>query len=73
MLKHAHFFENTVKKSTHVEETAPNPRWPAAAGGSAPRSPRCYYRLRIITYKKNNYCFFQSFAPIFHFKLCSFC
>jgi len=48
MLKNAYFLEKDVKKSPQRRRAPfPNPCWPPAVGGSAPRLPRCYTRLLL--------------------------
>jgi len=44
MLKNAYFLGKTVKV---VLASPPNPCLLSAAGGSAPRPPRCYSRLLL--------------------------
>jgi len=46
MLKNAYFYEKSVKIASAFWG-GPNSRWPPAAGGSAPRPPRCYSRLLL--------------------------
>jgi len=48
MLKKAYFFEKKNTKTVSASgATSTNPRLPPAAGGSAPRPPRCYSRLLL--------------------------
>jgi len=39
--KNALFFEKKLENCCSVGGSAPNPRWPPAAGGSIPRPPSC--------------------------------
>jgi len=81
------FWKKKCKKSPQVGGSVPEPPLASDGWGIHIRPPRCYYRwyyynfVKFISstkyvlfhYKKNNFCFFQTFAPIFRFKLCSFC
>jgi len=47
MLKNKYFLEKNCKNCYSVGGSAPKPRLLPAAGGGAPRSPRCYSRLPL--------------------------
>jgi len=48
MLKNAHFWKKSVKSSQLRGFS--NPRWPPAAGSSAPKPPHCYFRLLLYSF-----------------------
>jgi len=51
MLNNAYFLGKTVKDVSASGAPSPNSRLPPAAGGSAPRPPRCYSRLLLQLYR----------------------
>jgi len=51
MLKNAYFLGKTVKIVSASEAKPLNLRLSPAAGGSAPRFPRCYSRLLLQLYR----------------------
>jgi len=47
MLKNANFLQKTKKAPQRRGLRSPNPHLPPAAGISAPRLPRCYFRVLL--------------------------
>jgi len=79
MLKNAYFLEKKHKNCLSVGGSTPEP--PLAPRPCVLALAYYYNFVKIISSTKcgllpskgNNFCFFQIFAPIFHFELCSFC
>jgi len=83
MLKNAYFLEKDVKTRLSVGAPPPNPRWPLAVRGYAlalllqpaiTTMPSSLLALNAVYYfeKRTKFVSSNIFAPIFHFKLCSF-
>jgi len=88
MLKNAYFFRKKQCKIASASG-APPPELPFAFDGWELRPPTPHYysglllllcrssflalKFVLLPLKKNNFCIFPTFAPIFNFELCRFC